>query len=296
MKVLILGSQGFIGSNLVDYFITQGHNVFGCDLMELTSSMYTYQKVSVLSSDFDSLLIDEKFDACINASGSGNVSFSVGHPISDFEANTYSVAKVLDTIHKYQPACKYMHISSAAVYGNPETLPITEQSKLGPLSPYGYHKWMSELLCKEYHHLYKLPIAVLRPFSVYGNRLRKQLLWDICQKLQAQDKILLYGTGNESRDFIHISDLCSLIDLVIKHSNFEANIYNAATGNETTIREIADIFCANYPGKEIGFSGECKPGDPVNWRADISRIKAYGFKQTISLEDGIKEYIHWFSK
>lgn len=295
MKIIILGSEGFIGSYLVDFFLTKEFEVFGCDIKELPSKDYTYQKISIFSSDFSILFFNKNFDVCINASGNGNVAYSVTYPMSDFEANTLSVAKVLDTIRKHQPSCKYIHISSAAVYGNPKNLPIKESDKLSPLSPYGYHKLMSEQLCKEYYELYNLPIAIVRPFSVYGKGLKKQLLWEICTKLKANDIIDLYGTGAESRDFLHITELVFLINIIIEKSCFDCDTYNAATGKETTIKEITTIFENNFGGlKKIIFSGKVKEGDPKNWRADITSVRALGFKPVIDVEESIIDYIKWY--
>lgn len=296
-KLLVLGSQGFIGSHFVDFFLDNGYLVTGCDLVEFSEQNYTYHKVSILSPDFDSVFIDQSFDICINASGSGNVPYSISHPLSDFEANTMAVVKVLDTIRKNKPCCKYVHISSAAVYGNPKQLPVTEDVNLAPLSPYGFHKVMSEMVCYEYYQLYNLPIAIIRPFSVYGNRLKKQLLWDICQKLHSNKSISLFGTGEETRDFIHISDLVESIMKVIENSQFKCEIYNAASGAETTIRQIADIFEKNFPGqKQISFSGEVKKGDPLNWRADISLITKLGFIPKVRLQKAVVDYITWYQK
>ena len=295
MNILILGSEGFIGRYLVNYFISCGHVITGCDIVESSPATYQYQKLSILSSDFDSLFDGNFFDVCINAAGSGNVAYSIAHPLSDFEGNTASVAKVLDTLRKQQPSCKYVHISSAAVYGNPLQLPIVETDKPAPLSPYGYHKWISEISCLEYYQIFALPIAIIRPFSVFGNGLKKQILWDICTKLMAADTVELFGTGNESRDFIHINDLVLLIDLVIAKSNFNMGIYNAASGTETSIHQIARIFEKHFDdSKTIHFSGQQKKGDPLNWVADITKVKALGFTNKTLLEKGIAEYIHWF--
>jgi UDP-glucose 4-epimerase len=295
MKILVLGSHGFIGGNLVTSFISKGHSVTGCDLVEDVAVGYTYQKTSILSPDFDTLFSNTAFDVCINASGSGNVGYSMSHPISDFEANAYSVAKVLDTIRKYKPDCKYIHISSAAVYGNPVSLPIKEQDVLAPLSPYGYHKLISEQICKEYHHVYNLPVTIIRPFSIYGNGLKKQLLWDICTKLKKSDTISLYGTGKESRDFIHITEVINLINLIIEKGVFKCDIYNAATGIETTVQQIASIFENHFgSNKKILFSGEVKEGDPLNWRADINNALTIGFIPSGNIESCIIDYIKWF--
>lgn len=295
MKILVLGSEGFIGSHLVASFIDSGHTVTGCDLLEASVSKYQYQKMSILSSDFDTLFSNGAFDVCVNASGSGNVAYSMIHPIFDFEANTYAVAKVLDAIKKHQPSCRYVHISSAAVYGNPQQLPIRENDSLSPMSAYGYHKLMSEQLCKEYTHLYNIPVAIIRPFSVYGKGLRKQLLWDVCAKLANSNDIKLYGTGNESRDFIHISDMVALINIIIEKCSFKCNIYNAAAGTETTIREVANMFENYHKGsKKISFSGEEKKGDPINWRASVDNAASLGFVPKANMEKEVTDYIEWY--
>ena len=296
MNIIIIGSQGFIGSHLCNYFIAKGYNVYGADIVETPVNInYTYTKLSRLSTEWETLLAENKIDVCINAAGSGNVAYSVAHPLIDFEANTLDVIKILDAIRKHQPTCKYVHISSAAVYGNPTSLPIKETDLLNPISPYGYHKMMSEIICKEYHHLFGLNIAIVRPFSVFGNGLRKQLLWDICTKLKQNDTITLFGTGNETRDFIHISDLVLLIDLVIAKSHFKADVYNAASGSETSIKFIASIFENNFASnKKINFGSEPKKGDPLNWKADVSKLLEIGFISSTNFEKELINYANWF--
>lgn len=294
MNIIIIGSEGFIGSNLCKYFVGLEYNVYGADILEAPAvAKYTYVKVSRLSSEWEDVMQQINFDVCINAAGSGNVSYSVTHPLIDFEANTLDVIRILDSIKKHQISCKYLHISSAAVYGNSVSLPIKESSALQPISPYGYHKQMSEIVCKEYHHLFGIAVAIVRPFSIYGVGLKKQLLWDICNKLTVQKEVILFGTGDESRDFIHISDFVNVLKIIIDKSNFAGDIYNAASGIETTIKSIALIFESEY-AKKIHFNGERKAGDPINWKADIEMIKEIGFLPKANLEISIRAYIKWF--
>jgi UDP-glucose 4-epimerase len=296
-NILILGAQGFIGSHLCEYFIQSGYNVTGCDVVEASPADYTYHKVSVLSSDFDLLFKTTQFDICINASGSGNVAFSLTYPQSDFDNNTLTVSKILGAIQNYQPACRLLHISSAAVYGNPQTLPIDELATISPVSPYGFHKHMSEILCREYALIYNVPVIIVRPFSVYGIGLRKQLLWDICKKLSNADSIHLFGTGNETRDFIHINDMVKAIALIVQKAPFDGSVFNLASGVQTTIGQVAAIFEKYFPGnKTIRFSGNDKKGDPVNWLADITKMKTLGFIQQQNMEDNIRKYIDWYLK
>ncbi len=296
MTILILGSEGFIGSHLVAYFLRGGHTVHGCDLYDGPKKAgYSYTRVTRISPEWEEVFGSRQFDCCVNAAGSGNVPYSMTHPLSDFESNTLDTMRALDTIRRLNKSCRYLHISSAAVYGNPERLPISEQDLKHPLSPYGWNKLMAENVCSEYHTVYGVATAAVRPFSVYGNGLRKQLIWDICKKLQAADSILLFGTGTESRDFIHISDLVLLIDRILQQASFTGNVFNGASGTETTIREIADLFETHYGNnKKIDFSREIRKGDPLNWRADVSKINGLGFYPAKNLEQGMQEYITWF--
>jgi nucleoside-diphosphate-sugar epimerase len=298
MNIIVIGCQGFIGSHLCAHFVKSGHSVYGADVLETPPNLkYQYIKVSRLSAQWEDLLQLAKFDICINAAGSGNVSYSVQHPVIDFEANTLDVMRLLDALRKYDQGCKYLHISSAAVYGNPTQLPISEGSPLEPISPYGFHKVMSEVVCKEYYKLYNINVAIIRPFSIFGNGLHKQLLWDICNKVKNNTSVTLFGTGNETRDFIHIADFVRLVDILLHQSNFNCDIYNAASGKEISIKKVATLFENFFEnGSIINFNGEVKQGDPVNWRADIAKINTLGFKPQVDFEAGVTEYITWFNQ
>src|SRR5687768_12923535 len=242
-SILIAGSEGFIGNQLVKRFSAQGYQVFGCDLFETAiQGDYRYFKATRLSPDWEELFSNHPFDFCVNAAGSGNVPYSMTHPVADFEANSLDTIRILDTIRRLNKKCRYLHISSAAVYGNPKSLPIRDDAALQPLSPYGYHKLIAEELCREYHHVFGIHTAIVRPFSVYGEGLRKQLLWDVCSKLKKASEVQLFGTGKESRDFLHVSDLATLIQLLVEKADFEAEVYNAASGEESSLTTVAKLF------------------------------------------------------
>ena len=295
MKILILGSEGFIGRTLTRSAIKKGWEVTGCDLTEATAADYAYYKVSLLSADLEQVFSDRSYDACINAAGSGNVPYSLAHPLSDFEANVSSVIHILEAIRKFNPDCRYLHISSAAVYGNPVQLPIMETAAQLPLSPYGWHKQMSEQLCLEYCRQFGVRTAVTRPFSVYGPGLRKQLFWDIYQKiLQSGNTLELWGTGKESRDFIFVEDLVHALWLVLEKGNMQGECYNVAAGIETTISDAAQLFIKALEKKtNLIFNQHVRPGDPLYWRADISRLASLGFTPGYSLQEGLQITANW---
>lgn len=295
MKILILGSEGFIGTHVVSYFLAKENVVYGADLFQLPSKKYYYSKISNFQLEVDELLQQKKFDVIVNCSGSANVSFSNTHPLVDYEANCHNTIVLLESIRKFLPDSKYIHLSSAAVYGNPLLLPVRESAQLQPLSPYGYHKLMAEQICHEYSSIYGLKIAILRPFSVYGAGQNKLMFWDVYQKIiKAESSVELYGTGNESRDYVYVEDLMQALDLIIEKSPMNCSIYNVASGKETTIKEAIDIyFSLLKPNYDYYFDNHVRSGDPINWMADISELSKLGFRPKFSLEEGLKNYINW---
>ena len=295
MKILIIGSNGFIGSHCVDYFAAKGDEVWCAGVDDLHESKYF--KLERENTNFKPLFQSQVYDVCINASGSAHVGFSFENPSKDFELNVINVQKLLVAIRDYNPTCKFINFSSAAVYGNPQLLSITETTDCKPLSPYGFHKLQSELLLTEYHKFFNLKTCSLRVFSAYGPRLKKQLFWDLYQKAIQSDTISLFGTGNETRDFIYIDDLLQIVDLVIQNSLFEGAIYNVANGIETRIDVAANLFVEAFcPEKKVLFSGEKKIGDPNNWLADVSKTVEIGYKKTTSINVVIEKYVLWLKE
>jgi len=296
--ILIIGSEGFIGGNCVKHFVENNFKVFGCDLIDHNTQDYNYTKISRLSPDFDSLFDGNTYDYCINAAGNGSVPVSIEHPVTDFEANCLDVIRILELIRKKSVACRYLHISSAAVYGNPVSLPVDEESMLKPLSPYGWHKLIAENICAEYSALYDLDVAIVRPFSVYGPGLRKQLFWDLHKKsLQAENEIELWGDGTESRDFIYIDDMVKAIAIILSEKTENYMVFNLASGIETTIKDVTSLFYKALNIKSsVKFNNLSRKGDPKNWRANINKLNRIGFQNTTSIEQGIKFTAEWIKR
>lgn len=292
MKILIIGSRGFIGSHCFDYF-SKDNEVIGCDVI-IDYNTPNYIFIESVDSDFQEIFYNNKFDVCINCSGAASVPFSLNNPYHDFQLNTINVYKILECIRKFSPECRFINLSSAAVYGNPISLPIEESTTLNPISPYGMHKLMAEQICQEFNRFWGIRTCCLRIFSAYGPRLKKQLLWDIYQKIKKNDELVLYGTGNETRDFIYISDIIRIIDMVIQKAEFRGEALNIANGKQIKIKDIADIMVRTIGlKKEIIFNQQTGPGDPIYWEADIEKIKNIGYKSTVDIESGIKNYILW---
>lgn len=295
MKILIIGSKGFIGSHCVAYF-SKNHEVWQCDVVTDYNTS-NYFLVDATNANYNEIFQANAFDVCINCSGAASVPDSIKNPQRDFMLNTVNVFKQLDAIRKYNAECKYINLSSAAVYGNPESLPINENQNLQPISPYGVHKKMAEDVCKMFYDNYVLKTASLRLFSAYGEGLKKQLFWDLHKKAASTNNVSLYGTGNESRDFIHVKDVVNAIDVVIQNATFKNTILNVATGIESEIKEVAKTFYRYYnPAVKIDFQGQNRKGDPINWVADIAQLKALGFKANVDITSGLKKLAEWMKE
>ncbi|MGL4622519.1 MAG: NAD-dependent epimerase/dehydratase family protein, partial [Chroococcidiopsis sp.] len=189
---------------------------------------------------------------------------------------------------------RFIFLSSAAVYGNPQSLPVSESHSPLPVSPYGFHKWQCEQLCLEFTNIYGLPTASARIFSAYGPGLRRQVVWDIFQKIITQRSPTLQGTGRESRDFIHAIDIAAALFVIATTGSMQGEVYNIGSGREVTIAELVslvlDTLCYDCNPE---FDGVVPIGVPLYWKADTTKLSALGFDPTVSLEQGISSFASW---
>lgn len=294
MKVIIIGSNGFIGQHLYNYYVEKGYAVWGADVVSDFVNHERYFFINASDPDYNFVFQQEKYDICVNCSGAANVPESLINPFQDFFLNTVIVFKILEAIRQYQPLCRFVNLSSAAVYGNPRLIPVKEDAVTNPLSPYGIHKLQAEHICREFHSFYKIKTCTVRIFSVYGPGLKKQLFWDLYRKTKSTIPFTLFGTGNESRDFIYILDLVKAIDLVTEHASFNADVINIANGKEIKIKEAVLVFLKFFDHDiKYLFSGETREGDPLNWLADISILNTFGYQPSYTIESGLKQYYEW---
>jgi dTDP-glucose 4,6-dehydratase/UDP-glucose 4-epimerase len=256
-----------------------------------------YYLIDATNADYHSIFQNNSFDVCINCSGAASVPDSLIHPLRDFTLNTYNVFKLMDAIRLFQPFCKFINLSSAAVYGNPQQLPVVEDLVLNPISPYGMHKMQAEMIGRGFYQHYNIANCSLRIFSAYGAGLKKQILWDVYHKARKSDKIELFGTGQESRDFIYVDDVVAAINHCIHKAKFQGEAINIANGHEVTISQVVTTFLSSYfPGKLVYFNGKAKQGDPLYWKADITTLKAMGYTPGVDLNKGLQKYYTWISQ
>ena len=295
-KILIIGSKGFIGSAALRYYKSAGYHTFGCDVISGGNDR-DYYKITKDKSEYNEVLKSISPDVCFNASGSANPHLSFENPFKDYELNVVNVIKILEAIRISTPRTIFINISSAAVYGSPHNLPVTETDDIDPVSPYGWHKRESELLCSEYANLYDIKTCSMRVFSAYGPGLKKQLFWDLFKKTReegVEGRIELLGTGDESRDYIYVEDLVRASEIIAIKGNLQGGVINIGTGIETKIKTAAKNFIKTLGWEgEITFTGSKRKGDPENWCADISKMKQMGYISEFSLYNGLQAYCRW---
>ena len=293
-RVIVTGANGFIGKKIMNYFSANGYVAQGWDVS--SSEDNSVLEVNILNrKDVLEHLAAFNPELIIHCAGCADVSKSIEHPESDFEGNVILTHNLLFSLHELKmDDIGFIFLSSAGVYGNPRYLPIDEEMQLNPLSPYALHKVMCEEICVYFAKNYKMRVKIARIFSAYGSGLKKQIFWDMLNKYKKYGYIEMFGTGNESRDYIHVDDVVRALFL-IANSDDNHIIYNVANGEEVKIKEVAEIFsdCLNISHDLIKFNGVVREGDPLNWKADISRIERIGYKKNIEMTEGLLDYINW---
>ncbi|HKB60711.1 MAG TPA: NAD-dependent epimerase/dehydratase family protein [Gallionellaceae bacterium] len=299
-RVLITGAHGFIGRHVARACAAAGCTVTGLGHGSWARAEWRQWGLSewhAADITLESLLTyGGKPDAVIHCAGSGSVGFSISSPYQDFQRTVDTTAAVLEFVRLSVPRARVALPSSASVYGNAARMPLSEQTPCQPVSPYGVHKLVAEWLCDDYASNFGVRVSVVRLFSVYGTGLRKQLLWDACHKA-SQDMHVFSGTGNETRDWIHVEDAAKLLLLATEHADDTCPVVNGGTGVQVTVREVLDeLYRALGRGGSPAFSGVVREGDPLHLQADTGRIHAWGWRPRVDLRDGLRDYARWFAE
>lgn len=304
-NVWITGAHGFIGRHLAHGLASQGHSVAGigygawpqAEAMRWGVSTWINGEISASNLGQMRQMAGPP-DRIFHLAGGSSVGAAFASPQEDFTRTVVSTAQLLEWLRQHAPTAQIAAISSAAVYGAGHENPIDEATRPAPVSPYGTHKLMMEDLCRSYAANFGLQVVLPRLFSVYGIHLKKQLLWDLCSKLSGGGKVELGGTGKELRDWTDIRDVVSALDQVICYASHSAPVFNLATGQATSVKEIAAMVVHNWADAhtsiQIRFSGQSRAGDPFSLVANVGQMHALGIWCAIPVTQGIAEYVKWF--
>jgi UDP-glucose 4-epimerase len=292
--ILVFGAAGFIGSHLTSSLAKNGHVVYG---IGRGSQFPGSPSECFLESDINEeaiLKLCPNPDVIINCAGSALVSNSFVEPCQDFKKTTNSLFAGLEVVRKYNTKCLFVQTSSSAVYGNQLGALPESASTQNQISPYGVYKKVCEQICEMYSQHFGLNVSILRLFSVYGAGLKKQLLWDACNKINSGDN-LFFGTGEEIRDWVHINDVCNLYEKLINHNQPGISVINGGSGLGTDVKDVLKLI---YQGLEIHgkpqFTQNPRQGDPNIFIANNSLAESIGWQPEITLEQGVCEYTKWF--
>ena len=292
MKILITGVHGFIGKKVFDQI--KYKDIRGIGRAKSKNVRIKSKKVSNKNITIKNLLkLNFSPDVIIHCAGSSSVGFSIENPYLDYVKNVQTTKIILDFIKKQKKEIRLIFLSSAAVYGNSCSF---YSKKLRPISIYGKNKLKSEKILIKNSSRYNYKLIILRVYSVYGIGLRKQLLWDACNKIKRNNNEF-YGSGKEVRSWININDLVKYIIYFTFVKNIKYKIIDIS-GNDTLnnyefLKKVFKIF--NFK-KTISFNNIIKIGDPKRQIFNNKKVKSLKLKPKINLNTGLVEYIKWFKK
>ena len=298
--VLVTGAAGFIGRYVCKYFSEMNYHVSGVGHGNLNYDTQKRWGISDwLCSDIDlnslSLIGNKnKPSIVVHCGSSSSVAESFVDPYRDFLRSADSTAQVLEYIRQAKGNCKrFVLLSSASVYENSELHHI-ETDELEPISPYAQNKLISEQIAMHYSKIFGINVSIIRLASVYGDGLRKQLLWDTLSKLKIGNHVF-FGTGNEVRNWIHVSDAAELIYLSSRDQQSSLEIYNGGD-IEVTVRDIVQklYILSKTPGGPT-FDKQVQEGRPPMLVVNSSRAeKLLCWHPKINIETGLAAYVKWF--
>jgi nucleoside-diphosphate-sugar epimerase len=300
-RVLVTGGAGFIGSHLVPELLKRGYAVVALD--NLCSGNMENLRGVLDSPDFTFILGDIRDSEVLKKAFRGvsgvvdlaaliDVVASVTDPTSTNDVNVAGTLNVLQEAANCK-VDRFVFASSTAVYGDAKALPITEETMLDPLSPYAASKAAGEAYCRAFMHSYGLSTVILRFFNVYGPRNEKSPYSGVITKFLRQAikgaTLNIFGDGEQTRDFIHVSDIVEALILALETDNASGDTFNVCTGVPTSINKLVaslkfvtglNLRVVNSSARlgEIRFSY----GDPSKAKNSLQ------FKAKVSLQDGLK--------
>jgi len=304
MKILITGGAGFQGSHLTESLLKKGHevtvlNTFAEDTERNISSFKNDARI-IYGSITDRTIVEKTVrhqDAVFHLAANINVDQSLKDPYSFIENNIIGTHNVLEAVRAHD--IRMIYASTCEVYGDGHALKagelLNEHAELSPNSPYAASKAAADRWCSSYHKSFGTKVAIVRPFNIFGERQKGgtfgALIAILVRKALSGVKLTIYGDGEATRDYLHVSDLVAAYNLVLDHPELDGKVINFASGVNTSVKDIAE-YIAKKLNAEIEY-GPARPGEVTRFPADISFAKSLGFEPKVSIWEGIDRYIAW---
>lgn len=313
MKILVTGGAGFIGGNFVHYMVKSypEDTVVNLDLLTYAGNLETLKPVEncanykfvrgdIADRPFiDSLFEQERFDVVINFAAESHVDRSITDPGLFIRTNVMGTQVLLDAAKKYGVK-RYHQVSTDEVYGD---LPLdrpdlffTEDTPLHTSSPYSASKASADLLVLAYARTYGLPVTISRCSNNYGPyHFPEKLIPLIISRALADESVPVYGTGENVRDWLHVSDHCKAIDLIVRNGR-PGEVYNVGGHNEKTNLEVVKTILGalGKPESLIRFVTD-RAGHDLRYAIDPTKLKTeLGWQPEYTFETGIRQTIQWY--
>jgi len=300
-RVLVTGGAGFIGSHVVEQLAASGAAVVVVDDFRTSSRenlASVASAVEVVEGDCSTaaaLILERGFDTVFHLAAPAYVPPSVEDPVGDLRANVEQTLVMIAAMRAVTDKPRFVHVSSAAVYGQPERQPIAEDAPIAPVSPYGVDKFAAEEHVRVASAIHGFPAVILRFFPVYGRRQTKQVVYDLIRKLMADPaRVEVYGTGAELRDLCYVEDVARATLVAARRAPARGEAYNVGSGSMVSIAEVVEAVAAAMGAQpRIEFTGSVRPGDSLRMAADVGALRALGYEPQVSFEDGIARTVAW---
>ena len=313
MKILVTGGAGFIGGNFVLYMVEKypEDTIVNLDLLTYAGNLETLKSVEnkknykfvqgdIADSAFiDELFKNEQFDAVVNFAAESHVDRSIKDPGIFIKTNVLGTQTLLDASKKYGVK-RYHQVSTDEVYGDlpldRKDLFFTEETALHTSSPYSASKAGADLLVQAYHRTFKLPITISRCSNNYGPyHFPEKLIPLMISRALKDEKLPVYGKGENVRDWLHVTDHCIAIDLILRHGKV-GEVYNIGGHNERTNLEVVQTILRelNKPESLIQYVTD-RAGHDLRYAIDPTKMETeLGWKPIYNFDTGIKQTIQWY--
>jgi UDP-glucose 4-epimerase len=303
LRALVTGGAGFIGSHLTEQLVALGLQVTVVDDLSTGGGENLRRVRSEIQLDevpVDALLERPsrllEHDVVFHLAANAYIPPSVENPAFDYALNLDTTFRLLEVLRVAERPPRLVYASSAAVYGDPQRLPIHEADPTVPISPYGVGKLAAERYVAVYSQLYGIAASSVRLFSVYGPRQRKQVVYDLIDRLAREPtRLEVIGDGTQERDFVFARDVAAAIALVGTEAPGRGEVYNVASGTTHTIAELVATVCDVMElTPELHYTGSVRPGDAERWSVDTAALRRLGFRPSASLRDGVAATWDWY--
>ncbi|PEF42460.1 dTDP-glucose 4,6-dehydratase [Bacillus wiedmannii] len=310
MNILVTGGAGFIGSNFVHYMLQryETYKIINYDALTYSGNLnnvkslqghpnYSFVKGEIQNGDLLEHVIKERdVHVIVNFAAESHVDRSIENPIPFYDTNVIGTVTLLELVKKY-PHIKLVQISTDEVYGSlGKTGRFTEETPLAPNSPYSSSKASADMIALSYYKTYQLPVIVTRCSNNYGPyQYPEKLIPLMVTNALEGKKLPLYGDGLNVRDWLHVTDHCSAIDVVL-HKGRIGEVYNIGGNNEKTNVDVVEqiISLLGKTKEDIAYVTD-RLGHDRRYAIDAQKMKnELGWEPQYTFEQGLKETVEWY--